>query len=198
MTNQINLYPLEVEKSHKNEQAGQNQTSLPKGVDGVILAFLCLLETAVTTVHNASIRAKELQSNASAQQKLNAKNAALQFAPVPKEIIDHHKERIPHVHTRINSWFQKSTYTTYSTKMISTIKNSAIISEAEDYNQEIFSQRRMITEKMNTLEQSAQAQESEIGVLANMAADTDSEAAKLMNIEEQLTYDACLTQPQQQ
>ena len=156
------------------------------GVDPLVLAFFYLLEASNTSDQSALLHAKQLGQNAAAQQKLNAEIENLKRDTVPAL---QNKYRTTYIwHYYFIFWY----LTKETTHTIIGHPNQQAVNQAQMDNQETSVQRQMLTDKMAVLQQNAQVKESQINSITDEAMQTAQEGTGLLQMLQNLTYQALL------
>jgi hypothetical protein len=155
-------------------------------IDPLVLAFFFLLEASNTSDQSALLHAKQLGQNAAAQQKLNAEIEGLQRDTVPTLQNKYRTTYICHYYFFF-WWFTKET-----THTVIGHPNQQAVSQAQMDNQEMSVQRQMLTAKIADLQQNAQVTESEVNSITDEAMQTTQEGTGLLQMLQNLTYQALL------
>ncbi|NGX61929.1 MAG: hypothetical protein K940chlam9_01420 [Chlamydiae bacterium] len=196
MTDPVSLNPeISSLQAQKTTTHDRGSPFIGNNVSPIMLAYLMLVEAASNTTESALLQSKELQANAASQQRLNKEQQHLQMQTVPKEKIDHHKDKHSHWSWglwQMGQWNAMVTNYTFRTS----IPNLTKVKNAEARNQEISAQRSIISDRLLVTQQSAKIQMTEINTKSNTASEIMSETGALMNMVKSLTFKALMTQPE--
>lgn len=189
--------PVEVvPSSGPEEKKGQ--------VDVMLLAFMLLLEAASVNSHGAILHAKQLQANASAQQRLNNEEAHYKWHSIPEEQVKQWttKRNTPNGKYTRTTYFKpgwdaptmKHHYR-YTKDHHKKILNQGAIDEAQVANEQTAKDRATIQDKLKVLQQEAQGQEGSVNSQVNESMQDIQESSNLMDILQSLTFQALLRKP---
>lgn len=161
----------EAHKKSAVQQAAQKKQENGSGVDPLILAYSMIFHAVQINHETASIKSKEVQANAVAQNKLIDREGVFNFYTLSK-----HQLFAKDVH--MNIWNGKH-YVTYAmrTKVAQTD-----LTQLNTKNQEIAALRNQLGDKLTVLQQGSQIKETEVNTVMSENQQSVSQGSSLMNM----------------
>ncbi|MCH9627032.1 MAG: hypothetical protein S4CHLAM2_06660 [Chlamydiales bacterium] len=164
---------LGADEAHKKSavhQAKEKKQENGSGVDPLILAYSMIFHAVQINHETASIKSKEVQANAVAQNRLIDREGAFNFYTLTK-----HQLFAPDVH--INIW-NGGHYVTYAPKTVA----QTDLTQLNTKNQEIAALRNQLGDKLTVLQQGSQIKETEVNTVMSEDQQAVSQGSSLMNM----------------
>lgn len=190
---------LESLAAEKAKEAARKEAAqaggAPQGAsqqDVMALAYYYLVQAATITSENALVQAKQTQANANAQQQLDNEAAQLKWYYVSNLKTTHHKTYIAHTHWHWKFWSHGFHYTTYQKVTWTTHKNQLTVTNQQTKNEQVAAERQFLTQKMGVLQQMASVGETHINSINDEASQSMQESSQILQIIQNLTFQALL------
>jgi hypothetical protein len=164
----------------------------------IALLCYCFIDAQMTLSKAAIVHAKNLSQNADAQNSLNEQAKELKWYNIFDIQPDHHKITTKTAHTDpFGSQGNDYVYYTYKVQWVTTINAQAQeeLQNAQAKNQSVVTQRAIITDKINLLEQEASVEEDNTNALVDECTKIQEANTSVMKDIQNLTYLALIRDP---